>query len=210
MTRILIADDHAIFRDGLRRILEASGDMEIVGEASDSHQVLELARTQLPEVIILDIAMPGRSVLETVEEVAKRFPRVRLLMLTAQPEDQHAVRFLQAGAAGYITKTAPSETLLAAIRKVARGGKYISPALAERIAFSIGPDSHLLPHERLSHREYQVMRLIASGKTPTEIANELSLSVKTVSTYRTRILEKMGLENNSAIMLYAVREGLIT
>jgi len=210
MTRVLIADDHAVFRDGLRRILEASVDLEVAGETDDGHKALELARDATPDVLILDISMPGRPALDVVEELARRLPQVRVLILTAHPEDQHAVRFLQAGASGYVTKTAPAETLLDAIRKVAQGGKHISPDLAERIAFSVGPGSALRPHERLSPREYQVMRLIASGRTPTQIASELCLSVKTVSTYRSRILEKMDLENNAAIMLYAVREGLVS
>jgi two-component system, NarL family, invasion response regulator UvrY len=209
LIRVLIADDHTIFRDGLRRILADAGDMELVGEAGDTFEVVEKVGQGHPDVVLLDISMPGRPAIDAVEELVRRYPASHVLILTARPEDQHAVRYLQAGAVGYMTKETPEGELLSGIRKVARGGKYLSPVLAETIAFSIGPEAQLRPHERLSNREYQVMRLIAGGKTATEIAGELNLSVKTVSTYRTRILEKMGLSNNAEIMLYAVREGLL-
>lgn len=208
MIRILIADDHALFRAGLRRVLEEAGDMEVVAEAADGHQALELAPRHGPDVVLLDISMPGRASLEAVEELRKRVPRARVLILTAQPEDHQAVRYLQAGAAGYIVKAVPAQDLLAAVRKVHGGGRYVSSTLAERIAFGLGPDPQIRPHERLSPREYQVMLLIGKGKTATHIADELCLSVKTISTYRSRILDKMDMRNNAEIIRYVVREGI--
>lgn len=209
MIRILIADDHAIFRQALRRLLEADAGMTVVGEAADFREALSLVREVGPDVVLLDVAMPGRGAVETIEELRRRLPSARVLMLSAQPEDQFAVRYLQAGAAGYVSKVSSSDELVEAIRKVHAGRKVISPELAERIAFAVGPEPSLRPHEKLSAREYEVMRLLAAGRRPSDIATDLCLSVKTISTYRSRILQKMNLTNNAEIILYAAREGLL-
>lgn len=208
MIRVLIADDHAIFRAGLRRILEEAGELTVVAEAATGEEALEAARQSHPEVAVLDVSMPGRGGIETVQEMKRRVPQVKILVLTMHSEDSFAVRCLREGADGYLTKDAPPEQLLAAIRKVFSGGKYVSPGLAERLAFSLDSNFDRPLHERLSHREFQVMRLIGAGRTASEIAAELHLSVKTVSTYRTRILEKMSMRTNSEIMRYVIAAGL--
>ena len=204
MIRVLIADDHQMFRDGLRRVLEEDPALQVVAEAETGPETLERSREFRPDVVLLDVVMPGRDSLEIVEELKKADRSVRVLILTSHAEDQYALRCLRAGADGYMTKIKASDELLTAIRKIHGGGKYISDALAELLAQNIGKDASLLPHERLSDREFQVMRMIGDGKTVSEIGNELNLSVKTVSTYRTRILEKTQLRNNAEIMRYVV------
>jgi len=208
--RVLLADDHTIFRQGVVRLLKDVSTLEVVAEASTGPETLSAALEHEPDVVLLDISMPGRGASETLQELKRRVPKARVLMLTAQPEDHYAIRLLKQGASGYITKDTPVDEMLAAVKKVAQGGRYITAELAERIAFSIGPEAELKPHHQLSDREYQVLVLICSGKTPTQIAEELNLSVKTISTYRSRILVKMGFKNNAEMLVYGVREGLVT
>jgi len=209
MTRVLIADDHAIFRTALRAILESKAGMEVVAEAADSYEAVELARKLRPDVLLLDLSMPGRPGLEAVEEVRRLVPGVRILMLTAHPEDQYALRCLKAGADGYLVKGAAFEQIIEAIRKVHAGGKYLSAELAERIAVNLAQGGDVPTHQDLSNREFEVMRLLGSGKTVSEIAEDLNLSPKTVSTYRTRLLEKLGLKNTAEIVQYALREHIV-
>jgi two-component system invasion response regulator UvrY len=208
MIRVLVADDHSIFRIGLKRALEAAPDMVIAAEAATGEETVVKARESHPDVVLLDVSMPGRGGVETVQELKRANPRMRVLMLTMHPEDQYAVLCLKLGADGYITKDAPPEILLTAIRKVASGRKYVSADLAERLASDLSSTGDRPAHELLSSREFEVMRKIAAGRTAGEIAAELHLSVKTVSTYRTRVLQKMNLKTNADIMHYAFRAGL--
>jgi two-component system, NarL family, invasion response regulator UvrY len=209
MIKILIADDHAIVREGLKQILADTGDFVVAGEATNGQEVLELIRHEEWDLIILDIAMPGRDGLYTLKEVKREKSKIPILVLSIYPEEQYAVRALKAGAAGYLTKESAPEELIAAIRKVSQGGKYISASLAEKLAFHLEVDTEKPLHERLSDREYQVMLKIASGKTVKEIADEMSFSIKTISTYRVRALSKMGLKNNAAFTYYALKNGLV-
>ncbi|HYN21155.1 MAG TPA: response regulator transcription factor [Thermoanaerobaculia bacterium] len=207
MIRVLIADDHIIVREGLKMVLSWAG-MEVIGEAETGHDAIELAKKTRPDVVLLDVSMPEGGGLETSKELKRLLPRTKVLMLTAHPEDHFAVRCLKEGADGYLTKMSPSEVVVAAIRKVHAGGKYVSPALAEKLAMSLQTGLGEAPHESLSHRELEVMRALASGKTATEMAGELHLSVKTVSTYRSRILEKMSMRSTAEIIRYALETGL--
>lgn len=209
MIKILIADDHAIVRRGLKQILTETADMVVAGEAHNGQELLEKMRSDQWDVVVLDISMPGRGGLDILKQLKSERPKLPVLMLTIHPEDQYAVRVLRAGASGYLTKESAPDHLVEAIRKVARGGKYISPHLAERLAFNLESISERPLHEALSDREFQVLRLIASGKTVKEIGEELSLSVKTISTYRTRILEKMKMKNNAALTHYAIQQKLV-
>ncbi len=209
MLKIIIADDHAIVRSGLRHIvLEEYGDAQ-VSEAGDSNEVLRLVRAETFDVVVLDITMPSRDGLEVLKELRRDFPKLPVLILSMHPEERFAVRALKSGASGYLTKNTAPDELCEALRKVLRGGKYVSPALAELLADSIGQVEEQTSAERLSDREYQVLRLIASGKTIGEIAEQLSLSVNTISTYRTRILEKMNIKTNAELTRYAIEHGLV-
>ncbi|HXO20037.1 MAG TPA: response regulator transcription factor [Thermoanaerobaculia bacterium] len=208
MVKVLIADDHTLFREGLKRILEQTPGMTITGEAATGEEAIQMASKNRPDVVLLDVSMPGRGGIETAQEIKRRSPGVRILMLTVHPEDHFAVRCLKEGADGYMTKDAAPKQLLEAIQKVRSGGKYVSPGLAERLAMSLESGFGRMPHESLSDREFEVMRLIASGKTASEIAAQLHLSVKTISTYRARILEKMSMRTNAEIMHYAFEIGL--
>jgi DNA-binding NarL/FixJ family response regulator len=207
--KVLIADDHAVVRRGLIQLLADEYPTLSAGEARDAGEVLKLACEQDWDIIVLDISMPGRSGLEVLKELRQQRPKVPVLILTSHPEEQYAVRVLKAGAAGYMTKESAPEHLIEGIRKVTGGGRYVSPRLAELLAASIGTDRERPPHESLSDREYRVLCLIGSGKTVGEIAAALSLSVKTVSTYRARLLEKMGMKTNAELTHYAVRNGLV-
>jgi len=207
--KILIVDNHPIFRHGLKQILALEPDVVAVGEAVNARNVLELVRKERWAVVVLDITMPGGSGLDVLKQLKHERPKLPVLVLSAHPEDQFAVRVLKAGAAGYMTKEAAPEELIKAIRKVLRGGKYLSESLAEKLAFNLETDSVKLLHETLSDREYQVMLMIASGKTATQISQKLYLSVKTISTHRTRILEKMGMKSNAEIMCYAMQNRLV-
>lgn len=209
MLQILVADDHAVVREGVKQILADVSDMVVKGEAEDGPETLEKAARDNYDVILLDISMPGRNGLEILKEIKARLPKVPVLILSMHPEEQYAVRALRAGAAGYLTKASAPQELIGAIRKASRGGKYVTASLAEKLAFELDADTEKPPHEALSNREYQVMLMLASGKTVGEIAAELCLSVKTISTYRTRIMEKMGMKKNAELTLYAVKNQLV-
>lgn len=209
MIKVLIADDHAVVRQGLKQILGETPDMTVVGEATTGLEVLEQARSVDWDVLVLDITMPGRSGFDILLELRAEKPNQPILVLSMHAEEQYALRVLKAGAAGYLAKESVPEELIQAIRKVVSGGKYISPTLAEKLAVEIGAPSDRAPHETLSDREFQVMRMIAVGKTVTQIAEALSLSVKTVSTYRARVLQKMNLKTNAELIHYAIQHQLI-
>ena len=209
MIKVLIADDHPIVRQGLRQILSGISDMKVAGEAVNGQETLEQVRAGGWDVLVLDITMPGRSGFDILKELKHQQPDLPVLVLSIHAEEQFAVRVLKAGASGYLTKENAPDELIKAIRKVVSGGKYISRSLAESLAFGLDEASERPRHEALSDREFQVMQLVASGKTLTEIAEELSLSTKTVSTYRTRLLQKMNLETNAEIIRYAIENGLI-
>lgn len=204
MIRILIADDHAILRRGLKEILAGELEGAIFDEAGNVQEALGQVQSQTWDLVILDITMPGRSGLDLLRDLQQLRPELPVLVLSMHPENQYGKRLLRAGAAGYMNKeTAPKE-LVRAVRKVLAGGRYVSAGLAEKLAADLSADSARLPHERLSDREFEVLRMIASGKTVSQIAEELCLSVTTVSTHRARILEKMGLDNNAELMRYAM------
>jgi len=209
MIRVLIADDHAVVRQGLKQILRDTREMIVAGEAVNGQEVLEKVRAAAWDVVILDISMPGHSGLDILKELKCERPKLPVLVLSMYSEDQFAMRVLKAGASGYLTKDSAPDELVKAIRKVVSGGKYVSPFLAEKLAFEIGMDSSKLPHETLSDREFQVLRMIATGKAVKEIAAELSLSVKTISTYRARLLQKMNLTTNAELIHYAIQNRLI-
>jgi len=200
--RILIADDHTIVRDGLRRLVAAEADMTIAGEAQNGVEVMEVVREKSVDVVLLDISMPGRNGLETLKELKRQHPSIYVIILSMHPKDQYAVRVLRAGASGYITKESAPEELILAIRKAFAGEKFISPDVAELLAEYVERGETGEPHLVLSDREFEVFRKIAQGKTVTQISKELFLSVKTVSTYRTRVVEKTGLTTNAAIVQY--------
>jgi len=208
MIKVLIADDHAVVRQGLKRILQDTHEMVVAGEAVNGQEVLKKVRAEAWDVVILDISMPGHSGLDILKELEHERPKLPVLVLSMHSEDQFAMRVLRAGASGYLTKDSAPDELVKAVRKVASGGKYVSPLLAEKMAFEIGPDSNKLPHETLSDREFQVLRMIGSGMSVTEIAKELALSPKTVSSFRSRILDKMHLRNNADIIRYVVKAEL--
>ena len=207
--RILIADDHPIVRRGLRQILEAEADMVVVGEARNGDEVLKLVRKLEWDVAVLDYSMPGKSGLELIQEIKKQHPDRPVLILSMYPEESHATRVYKAQAEGYINKESAGEELAAAIRKVAGGGKYVSPTFAEKLVSELGSDAEKPLHETLSDREYRVMWLLASGKQINQIAATLFLSPSTISTYRTRILRKLKLADNAALVRYAVKQQLI-
>lgn len=218
MTRILIADDHAIVREGLKQIVQQTSDILVAGEASNASETLDkvqklyyasTAETPGLDLVLLDISMPGRSGLDVLIDLKRTYPALAVLILSFHPEEQYALRMLKAGASGYVTKESASEELIQAIRKVASGGKYMSTELAEKLVFGMLDEGHTKPHEMLSNREFQVFRLIAAGKSLKEIGEELSLSIKTISTNRTRIMEKMGFSNNSELTQYAIQHQLL-
>ena len=209
MIRILIGDDHAIVREGLKQILAETSDMAVAGEAANGQEVLEQVSKNDWDLLLLDIAMPGRAGMDILKQLRSERPELPVLMLSMYPEEQYAVRALKAGASGYLTKESAPEELIAAIRKVSQGGKYVSSSLAEKLAVYLETDHEKPVHELLSDREYQVMAMIASGKTVKQIADELSLSVKTISTYRSRTLRKMEMKNNAEITYYAIKHALV-
>jgi DNA-binding NarL/FixJ family response regulator len=206
--KILLADDHAVVRRGLKQILTDAFKDATYGEARNAQEALELVWKQNWDVVVLDITMPGRSGLDVLREIKKSKPRLPVLVLSMHPENQFAVRVLKSGAAGYMTKESAPDELVGAVRKVLAGGRYVSNSLAENLAASLSVNQKA-PQEKLSDREFQVLRLIASGKMVMDIARELSLSVKTISTYRSRILEKMGMKNNAELMHYAIQHRLV-
>lgn len=209
MIRVMIVDDHLIVREGLKQIISESSDIKVVDEASNGSEALDKVKRIKCDVLLLDISMPGRSGLEILKELKNEAPALAVLILTMHPEEQYAVRVLKAGASGYLTKESAPDELIEAIRKVSRGGKYISSTLAEKLAFDLEIDTGRPPHETLSDREFEVMCMIASGKTVSEIAEEMVLSVKTISTYRSRILEKMRMKTNAELTYYSIKNQLV-
>ena len=209
MIRILIVDDHVMFREGLKQILAKHSDMRVVDEAGSSQEAMEKVLRHKLDVILLDISLPGRNGPELLSEIKKNKSDVAVLVLSMHPEDQYAIRMMKAGALGYMTKESAPEELISAIRKVATGRRYISSKLAEEMAVALDTNTAKLPHQLLSNREFQVMRMLASGKTLKDIADEIMISEKTVTTYRARILEKMKLKNNTEITIYAIENKLL-
>lgn len=208
MIRILIADDHGVVRRGLAQIVAASGDITVGGEASSAEEALERARSERYDVVILDISMPGRSGLDAIGDILEACPGTRIIIMSVHPEEQFAVRCLRDGASAYITKDRADAEILPAIRAVASGRRYMTKGVAERLARRIGSDTGILPHERLTKREFQVLLLIGSGLTVSRIAEQLGLSARTVGTYHTRILAKMGLLTSAQLMKYVIDHGL--
>ncbi len=206
--RVLIADDHAIVRQGLRLILLDTPDMVVAGEAANGVEAMHMVRKGGWDVVLMDVTMPERNGIDTLKLLKKEYPKLPVIILSMHPEEHYAVRALKAGASGYLTKQSAPDQLVTAIRQVAGGKKYVSAAVAEQLANAIGEDTDKLPHEKLSDREYQTLCLIASGRGLSQIAEELNLSVKTVSVYRARLLEKMQLKNNAELTHYGVKHGL--
>lgn len=204
MIRVVICDDHELIRSGFARLIDREEDLTLSAEATDAAETLEILETEPCDVLVLDISLPDRNGLEVLKELQGRFPRLPALILSMHSEEQYALRALQAGAVGYITKNNASQELVKAIRKVADGSRYVGERTAEKLALSIGPRGAAEPHERLSDREYQILALIGAGKSVREAAAELSLSVHTVNTYRRRILEKLGLDTTTQIVRYAL------
>lgn len=209
MIKVIVVDDHAVVREGLKRIISESPGMSVTGEAGDGHEALKVVKDGVCDVVVLDISMPNKNGLDVLKQLRADSPRLPVLVLSMHSEDQYAIRVLRAGAAGYLTKESAPAKLVQAIRKVVRGGKYVSSTLAEKLVFDLDSDMQKTPHESLSDREYQVLCMIASGKTVSEIAEELALSVKTISTYRVRILQKLKMKNNAEMTRYAIKQGLV-
>jgi len=209
MIRILVVDDHAIVREGLKQILADVNDMAVRDEAAGGQEALNKIRSGEFDVVLLDISMPGRSGLEILKEIKAERPKLPVLILSMHAEEQYAVRALRAGASGYLTKASAPDELIGAIRKVSCGRKYVSSSLAEKLALELDIDTKKPPHATLSDREYQVMLMLASGKAVKEIADELCLSVKTISTYRSRVMEKMNMKKNAELTLYAIQNHLV-
>lgn len=209
MLRILITDDHPIVRQGLRQIITETSDIVVADEASNGWEALSKVRASYYDVVLLDISMPGLHGLDIIRQLKNEKPGLPVLILSIHPEEQYAVRAFRAGASGYLTKESAPDELLAAIQKVSIGGKYVSSSLAEKLASDLETGAEQLPHETLSDREYQVMCMIAVGKTVTKIAEELSLSAQTVSTYRSRILGKMRMRNSAELTYYAIKNRLV-
>jgi two-component system invasion response regulator UvrY len=208
MIKILIADDHPIVREGLRQVIEKAADMKVAGEALNGQEVLDKAYAEEWDVLLLDFSMPGKGGLDVIKELHRERPKLPILILSMHPEGELAPRLLKAGAAGYLAKESATKELVNAIRKVHAGGRYVSPALAEKLVMDLSTPSDKKPHELLSDREYQVLLLIAAGRSPNEIAVEFSISVKTVRTYRDRIMEKMSFKNDVELTRYALDHGL--
>lgn len=209
MIRVLVADDHPIVREGVKQILSETDDISVAREASTGQEAIDILQKEEFDIVLLDISMPGRDGLETLRDLKSIRPRTPVLILSIYPEEHYAIRVLRGGASGYLAKASAPDDLISAIRRVASGGKYISPVVAERLTYELDRDRRKPPHEMLSDREYQVMKLLVGGKSVKEIAADLCLSIKTVSTYRGRIFEKLGITNNAALVLYAVRNKLI-
>lgn len=206
----MIVDDHAIVREGLKQILADTDDIVVMGEAENGLEAIKMARGKNGHVMLLDITMPDKNGIEVLKQIHKEHPELAILMLSMHREDQYAIRSLKAGAVGYLNKQSAPNELVKAIRQVASGNKYISPALAQELARHVTENLGKAPHESLSDREFQTLMMIATGKSVSDIATELSLSVKTVSEYRSRLLSKMNLKNNAELMHYAIRHRLVT
>lgn len=209
MTRVAIADDHVLVRRGLAELLREMADLEVVAEAASGDELLALVRRERVDVVVMDMSMPGPNGLDLVKSLRAEFPRLPVLVLSAHPEDQYAVRVVRAGAMGYLTKESAEADLVEAVRRVAGGKRFLTRTLAEALLDALDADPDADPHAALSDREFQVLRLLASGMTVGGIADQLSLSVKTISTYRTRLLQKMGMSNNAELTRYAIENDLI-
>jgi len=209
MLKVLVVDDFPLFRRGVRDLLNEGFKDVRIGEASDAHEMLKLLRLKPWDVTILDISMPRMNGLDALKQVKQEFPHLPVLILSMYPEEQYAIRTIKAGADGYLTKSSAPEELVNAIKKVHGGGKYVSPSLGEALALTVKPGTQKDPHELLSDREYQVLCLIGSGKTVSEIADKTNLSVTTISTYRARILEKMRMKTSAELARYAIQQGLV-
>ncbi len=209
MIRVVIADDHTLVREGLKQLLKAAGGIDVIGEARDGHDVLKAIRESDFDVLLLDMSMPGKSGMELIKQVKSEKPRLRILVLSMHQEHQYAVRAIKSGASGYLTKDSASTQLVSAIEKVAGGGAFISAEVAEQLALGAMPQSEGLPHTALSDREYQVFQMLVSGQAVTAIAAVLNLSVKTVSTHKARLMEKMGIDNQAELVRYAIRHRLV-
>jgi DNA-binding NarL/FixJ family response regulator len=207
--RVCIADDHILIRDGFAKLLDGEAEVVLEGAAGSAEELFDLLRRVACDVIILDIGLPDRSGLEVLKDVRAEYPQKRVLMLSMHPEERYAVRAIRSGAAGYISKSAASEELVKAIRKIHSGGRYISEALAEQLAISFSDETPAAPHEQLSDREFEILLLIGSGKSGAEIADELALSINTINTYRRRLMEKMSLRSSADIVQYVLRHRLI-
>lgn len=207
--KVFIADDHLLIREGLKKILSGEKEFIVVGESGEPDEVLDFINGNEVDILILDLNMPGRSGLDILKQVKKIKPKTKVLILSMYPEDQFGERTIKAGASGYITKESASDELLNALKKIAKGGNYISPAFTEKLLYKIKTTSEQKPHELLSDRELQIMILMAKGKTQVEISNELALSTSTVNTYRSRILEKLKLKSNAEIIRYALQNNLL-
>ena len=208
MIRIVIADDHAIVREGLKRIVSEVSEMRVVGEAAEGSQVMQLVRELDFDILVLDLSMPGRSGMELIKLIRSEKPKLRILVLSMHHELQYAVRAIKSGASGYLTKESAPGQLEQAIRKIAAGGAYVTAEVAEQLALGAMPGSETHPHETLSDREFEVFRMLATGSSVTEIAAQLKLSVKTVSTHKANLMQKMGLQNSSELIRYAIKHGL--
>ena len=209
MIKVLVADDHALFRDGLRRIFSETEDIEVVAEAVDGKDILKKARECAWDIILLDINLPDINGLDILKRILSEKIASCILVLSMYPEEEYAIRAIRSGASGYLTKDSPTDHLINVIRRLAKGGKYVNPELAEKLLFNPAMDSGVLTHTTFSDRELHVFKLIVSGESLTVIANKLSLSVKTVSTYRSRILEKMNMKNNAQLVRYAIQHRLV-
>jgi DNA-binding NarL/FixJ family response regulator len=209
MLRILIADDHSIVRAGLRTLLSGLADMEVAGEAGSGEETIRMVRDGTCDVVLLDISMPDKNGIDTLNEIKRHHPQLPVLMLSMHPESQYAVNLLRAGASGYVSKEVAPEELVLAIRTVVQGRRYVSATLGELLAADLGGDAERPLHGGLSEREFQIFCKLAAGQAVSRIAEELFLSVKTISTYRTRILEKMGMKTNADLTYYAIKNGLI-
>ena len=204
-----MADDHAIVREGLKRIVSSADDLDVVGEAKDGVEVLQRVRDLTFDVLVLDLSMPGRNGMELIKLIRADYPKLHILVLSMHQELQYAVRAIKSGASGYLTKESAPEQLVQAIRKIAAGGAYVSAEVAEQLALRAMPGSAALPHESLSAREFEVLQLLVAGTSVTAIAAQINLSVKTVSTHKANLMDKMGLQNQSELVRYAIRHGLV-
>jgi len=209
LIKVLIVDDHRLLREGLKKILAETRDIVVAGEANDGHEALQETRKTDYDVIILDISMAGKNGIEVLDELKKEKPKSQVLIVSMHPEEQYALRAMKSGAAGYLTKESTPAELIDAIHRVAAGKRYLTPAIAEHLALAVQTDGSKPLHEELSNREYQIFCMIAKGKTVSGIATDLILSSKTVSTYRARVLQKMGMKNNSELIYYAVKNDLV-
>lgn len=206
MTRVLVVDDHAIVRHGVRQLLADAPEDYFVGEAAQANEAIRKLRTERWNLVLLDVNLPGKSGLDALKQIKTEWPEQKVLVFSVDPEECYALRVLRAGASGYVTKTAPPEVLLAAIRRIVAGGKYITQSLAEKLAGVVGANVDRAPHENLTDREFQIFGMLAAGKTVSQVAEELSLSVKTISTHRSKVLHKLGLRNNAELIHYHVHQ----